>query len=370
MTNTTLPPAKTSSSYQFLLVKSEMTVVISDLPLNWKSSNSGNLNDIPTVANNWGWNSIQQFSPSNYDTGKNYLEQPCEAVASMIAKADAEDDLKTATIHVWVSMTDIINYAKVRGGGSSFSVKDSCPEINSYFMSCFQKLYDAGRGKNSIIININAEGEFLSCQDTPKFKRVTKEIVNELRGEGYMVSWGGPLWRELFPFVDAHGRIKAKGRGDKVVAVAVMEKQLYREKTLLKCMFSSERVNELDHKATLSGIAKHEGLMNPLKNTVTRTSVLSRLTQTRGSEGEAEKFALRCTSQIGTTNPKPRISRQLSWTTSTSGSRLIMGRGKRMKMIQWDPYPDSVTRAQSAKRWTRVNIHVTKTVQIVRQTTH
>ena len=40
---------------------------------------------------------------SNYDTGKNYLEQPCEAVASMIAKADAEDDLKTATIHVWVS---------------------------------------------------------------------------------------------------------------------------------------------------------------------------------------------------------------------------------------------------------------------------
>ena len=253
MNNTILPPAKTSSSYEFLIVKSERTVVISDLPMNWMSSNSRNLNDIPTVAHNWGWSSVQQFSPSNYDTGITYLEQPCTAVASMIERAEPEDDLKTATIHVWVSMTDIIDYAKVRGGRSSISVKDSCPEINSHFMSCLQKLYDAGRGKNSIIININAEGEFLRCQDTPKFKRVTKEIVNELRGEGYLVSWGGPLWRELFPFLDAHGRIKAKGRGDKVVAVAVMEKQLYREKTLLKCMFSPQRVNELDHKATILG---------------------------------------------------------------------------------------------------------------------
>ena len=52
--------------------------------------------------------------------------------------------------------------------------------------------------------------------------------------------------------------VKAKGRGDKVVAVAIMEKQLYREKTLLKRMFSPQRVNELDHKATISGIAKNE----------------------------------------------------------------------------------------------------------------
>ena len=39
-----------------------------------------------------------------------------------------------------------------------------------------------------------------------------------------------------------------------------------------------------------------------------------RLTQTRGSEGEVEKFALRCTSRTGTTSPKPRINHQLPWT--------------------------------------------------------
>ena len=41
-----------------------------------------------------------------------------------------------------------------------------------------------------------------------------------------------------------------------------MEKQLYREKTLLKCMISSQRVNELDHKAAQSGIANNEGLID------------------------------------------------------------------------------------------------------------
>ena len=216
--NTKLPPAKTANSYEFLVVKGERTIVVSDLPLNWVSS-SKNINDIQSVANTWGWNSIQQYAPSDYGIGINYLEQPCTAVASLIERADPEDDLRSATIHVWVSMTDIINYAKVRGGGVSFSVKDSSTEVSSYFMSCLQKLSDAGRTKNPIVVNINADGEFLNCHDTTKFRRVTKDIVNELRGEGYLVSWGGPLWRELFPFLDAHGRIKAKGWGEKVVAV-------------------------------------------------------------------------------------------------------------------------------------------------------
>ena len=108
--NTILPPAKTSNSYEFIIVKGERTVVISDLPMNWMSSSSRNMNDTQTVAHNWGWNSIQQYSPSNYDTGVMYLEQPCTAVAPLIERAEPEDDLKTATIHVWVSMTDIINY--------------------------------------------------------------------------------------------------------------------------------------------------------------------------------------------------------------------------------------------------------------------
>ncbi len=259
--NTKLPPAKTNSSYDFLMVKGERTIVISDLPLNWMST-SKNVNDIQSLAQTWGWNSIQQYAPTDYEVGVNYLEQPCTSVATLIERAEPENDLKTATIHVWVSMTDIINYAKVRGGGVSFSVKDSSTEISSYFMSCLQKLSDAGRARNPIVININADGEFLKCHDTTKFKRVTKDIVNELRGEGYLVSWGGHLWRELFPFLDAHGRIKAKGWGEKVVAVAIMEKQLYREKTLLKCMFSPQRVNELDHKATLSRIANNEGLVD------------------------------------------------------------------------------------------------------------
>ena len=260
--NTKLPPAKTSSSYEFLMVKGEMTIVISDLPLNWVSATSKNVNDIQSAAQNWGWNSIQQYAPNDYDIGVNYLEQPCTSVASLIERADPKDDIRSATIHIWISMTDIINYANVRGGGVSFSVKDSSTEISSYFMSCLQKLSDAGKAKNPIVININANGEFLKCHDTTKFSRVTKDIVNELRGEGYLVSWGGPLWRALFPFLDAHGRIKAKGWGEKVIAVAVMEKQLYREKTLLKCMISPQRVNELDHKAATSGIANNEGLID------------------------------------------------------------------------------------------------------------
>ena len=77
-----------------------------------------------------------------------------------------------------------------------------------------------------------------------------------------MVTWGGPLWKELFPFIDARGKIKSKGNPDKMVAMGVLEKQLYREKTIMKCMFPPPRIIEMDHLAASSGIAKREGLVD------------------------------------------------------------------------------------------------------------
>ena len=85
-----------------------------------------------------------------------------------------------------------------KGIASAFLAKESSATLSSYFMKCFQMLADAGKRRNPIIVNINANGEFLNCEEVIKFKRVSKSIANELRGEGYMVSWGGPLWRELF----------------------------------------------------------------------------------------------------------------------------------------------------------------------------
>lgn len=84
-----------------------------------------------------------------------------------------------------------------------FLAKESSAEMSSYFLDCFQMLADAGNKPNPIIVNINASGEFLNCEEVIKFKRFSKNIANELRSEGYMVSWGGPSWRELFPFMDS-----------------------------------------------------------------------------------------------------------------------------------------------------------------------
>ena len=153
-------------------------------------------------------------------------------------------------------MTDVIDY-RVRGNSVHFAVKDSGQQMTSYFMQCLQKVHDAGMRKNPMIINVNTNGDFHGCDDPAKFKRITQTLVNELRYEGYMVSLGGPMWREIHPFLDPHGKIKS----DRVIAMGSLEKQLFREKTLMKCMFSSQIVLSLESLATSSGIGKHEGLI-------------------------------------------------------------------------------------------------------------
>ena len=261
-TEMSLPPARTKDSVEMQIVKNERTIVISDLPLYWRSPNNGNRNDISTAAQGWGWNSVQQYSPEDYSPKASYLEQPCLKVAKLLEQATRDDELDEATIHIWVSMTDIVNYAKTKGNSVSFPVKEDIPELSSYFMKCLQLVADGGKKKNPIIVNINASGEFLNCEDESKFKRVSKSIVGELRSEGYMVTWGGPLWKELFPFIDAHGRIRIKGNPEKMVAMGALEKQLYREKTIMKCMFPTHVIIKMDHLAASSGIAKHEGLVD------------------------------------------------------------------------------------------------------------
>lgn len=157
-------------------------------------------------------------------------------------------------------MTDLLDYAGARGDCVSFSVKGSDNDFSSYFQKCIHALHQAGNKRNPIVININSSGAIVGCQELTKFKRVTKEIVNQLRGDGHMVSWGGAMWREISPFIDLHGKIKARGN-EKILAIGALEKRLFREKALLKCMFSSTRVNDLDYKALASGIAMNEGLI-------------------------------------------------------------------------------------------------------------
>ena len=101
--DTMLPPSKSRDSVNLQIMTGERTIIISDLPRNWKSNN-GALNDISSVTTSWGWNSIQQYTPENYDPKVDYLEQPCKAVASLIDSAGPEDDLHNAAIHVWVSI--------------------------------------------------------------------------------------------------------------------------------------------------------------------------------------------------------------------------------------------------------------------------
>lgn len=241
-------------------MRSERVIIVSDLPLMWKSRNKVE-NDIPITIEQWGWTNVQQYSPSDYDPKVNYLEQPCNQVAELLENANQEDDIRGATIHVWIAMTDIIDY-KAKGGSVHFAMKNPCEPLNTYFTQCLQRLHDAGRGKNPVIVNVNASGEFLSCNDTTKFKKATRTIVNELRSEGYMVSWGGPMWREVHTFLDVHGKISGKGLTEKHIAVGIMEKQLYREKTL-RCMFAPKTITDLELLATLSGIAKMiEGLVD------------------------------------------------------------------------------------------------------------
>lgn len=104
-----------------------------------------------------------EIHPGDYDPKEDYLEQPCKAVATLTEIARPEDDLRTATVHVWASMTDIVDYVGTKGGSESSATKDSSVEVGSYFMRCFQKMTDAGRAENPLVSNINANGEFLNC---------------------------------------------------------------------------------------------------------------------------------------------------------------------------------------------------------------
>ena len=257
---TVLPPGKAKDPVEIQALRSERVVVISDLPLSWKS-NQNNLNDIANIITQWGWNNVQHYCPSDYDPKADYLTQPCNLVAEILENASPEDDIKKATIHVWIAMTDVIDY-RTKGGSVHFAIKDLSNEMTNYFMQCLQRVHDAGRGKNPMIININTSGEFHDCNDPAKFRRITQTIVNELRSEGYVVASGGPMWREIHPFLNPHGRISAKGPSDKIVAMGALEKQLFREKTLMKCMFSSKIIMSLESLATSSGIAMNEGLVD------------------------------------------------------------------------------------------------------------
>ena len=255
MDRTVLPPGKAKDPVEIQIMRSESVVVISDLPFSWKSKGK-NINDITNVFSQWGWNNVQHYCPSEYNPSTDYLIQPCNLVTEILENANQEDDIKKASIHIWIAMTDVIDYM-TKGGSVHFAVKELSQQMTSYFMQCLQKVHDAGRGRNPMIININTNGEFHGCNDPAKFKRITQTLVNELRSEGYMVSSGGPMWREIHPFIDAHGKIKS----DKIIAMGTLEKQLFREKALMKCMFSSQIIMSLESLATSSGIGRHEGLI-------------------------------------------------------------------------------------------------------------
>ena len=55
---TNLPAAANKDAFQFTAIKAESTIIVSDLPLNWKSTLK-NINDIPSTASGWGWTDLQ-----------------------------------------------------------------------------------------------------------------------------------------------------------------------------------------------------------------------------------------------------------------------------------------------------------------------
>ena len=153
---THLPPAKAKEPVTMLMVRTERTIIISDLPLYWKAASSGIRNDIASITQGWGWNSVQQYAPEDYNSKVNYLEQPCNHVAKLIENATKEDELEEAAIHIWVSMTDIIDYAKAAGNSVSFPSKEASTELSSYFINCFQSIADAGKRSRHSLKKMNA----------------------------------------------------------------------------------------------------------------------------------------------------------------------------------------------------------------------
>ena len=278
---TNLPAASSKDAFSFTGIRTERTIIVSDLPLSWKS-NQKNLNDIPSTAGAWGWNSLQHYAPNDCSEKADYLIQSCRSLAKVLEKLSAEEPGRCATVHVWIAMTDIVNYVGNKSS-DTFTTLDSSPELVKYFMQCFEKLSLERKGINPIIVNINGSGEFLSCRDVEKFQKVSKNVATELRAAGYMVSWNGPMWREIHPFLDSHGQLK-KGIGlhEKQLGISVMEKQLWREKVLFKCMINNQEVSNLDHLATQSGIGSIEGLLDePPDEDVNAIPLDSNLDETR-----------------------------------------------------------------------------------------
>ena len=108
---TVLPPGKAKNSDEIQILRSESVIVISDLPFSWKSAKGRNMNDITNVFSQWGWNNVQHYCPSIYEPSADYLIQPCNLVAELLENASQEDDIKKASIHIWIAMTDVIDYS-------------------------------------------------------------------------------------------------------------------------------------------------------------------------------------------------------------------------------------------------------------------
>ena len=69
-----LPAASQKNALQFTGIKGESTIIVSDLPLSWKS-NQKILNDIPSTAGAWGWTHLQHYAPSDYSEKADYLSR-------------------------------------------------------------------------------------------------------------------------------------------------------------------------------------------------------------------------------------------------------------------------------------------------------
>lgn len=76
---------------------------------------------LANCAFNWGWTYLQQHTPMGFSEQVKYLEQPCKRVANIIEKAGPEGPIRSASIHVWMSMTDIVDYVESRGRATTFT---------------------------------------------------------------------------------------------------------------------------------------------------------------------------------------------------------------------------------------------------------
>ena len=95
-----------------------------------------------------------------------------------------------------------------------------------------------------------------------------------------------------------HGKIKTKGNPDKLIAIGVLEKQLYREKTVMKGMFPPHKVHDPPDEYKFEDV-----------------NAIPLVMEDRSVE---EKSDQKCTSQIGEINRHP-INQQLCSTIGSFG---------------------------------------------------